>query len=316
VELRHGAYYLGYVAASIGRDDELALLDAEIANVLAAIERAAARGDRSMLVGFMRLLAVDGAYYGARGHTDRSLALLRAAIDAARASDDLLATHRLLGKLGNVQRLHHGDLEAALTTYRAALAIADRLGDPHHRVVLLSVIGQIRFELGAADAHADLSRAFDLASAHGDPLGLNHVLQHQGCLAGATGEWAKARDLFSAALDALDRAPASRLAGSREAAYQRFMTLLNLGEAERVLGQIDASRDLRCRALAMAEACDNDLWRATALQELGEVLHGLGDRAAAKDHFDRAMKGWVRHGVTAKVRQLRAWMEEGGYPLP
>jgi predicted ATPase len=316
IELRHGAYFLGYVAASIGRDDEMARLDVEIANVLAATERAAARDDRSMLVGFMRGLAVDGAYYGARGHTDRSLALLRAAIDAARASGELVVVHRLLGKLGNVQKLHHGELDQALETYQAALAIAERLDDPHHQVVLLSVIGMLRFEQGAADAEAHLSRAFDLAKAHGDTLGLNHVLQHQAFLAGGNDDWAKARTLLAAGLDALERGPGSNPAGSTEAAYHWFMTLLNLGEAERKLGRLAASLELRRTALAMAEANDNELWKATALQEIGEVLHGLGDRPAAHDHFERALASWIRHGVTAKVRQLRAWMADGGYPIP
>jgi predicted ATPase len=314
VERRHGAYYLAYVAASLGRDDEVARLDAEIANVLAAMQRAAARDDRAMLVGYMRLLAVDGAYFGARGHTERSLGLLEAAIRAAKASGELLAAHGFLAKLGNQHKLHRGDLEPALVAYREALELAEQLHDHHREVVSLSVLGQLRFEMGAEDADAYLERAYDMAARNGDALGLNHVLQHQGIIAGTVGDWGASQARFQEAAEALDRIPQPPGGWPVQVSYQLFMTLLNLGEAERMLGRLDRSLELRRRALAMAEVGDNDLWRAYALQELGEVLHGLGDAAGANDHYERALALWIRHGVTAKVRQLRAVMAEAGAP--
>ena len=315
-ELRHGGFVLAYVTNSVGRDDELARLDAEIANVAAGMQRAHGRGDAAMLVTLMRLLAVDGAYYGARGHTPLSIELLEAAIGAAKATGELLVAHRLLGKLGNHHKLHHGELDLALAAYRASLALAEQLEDHHRQVVSLSVIGQARFEQGADDADGYLGRALALARAHDDALGLNHVLQHQGMLAGERGDWRLARARLLEALDALEAGGEARSDRPVDAAYQQFMTLLNLGETERMLGDLDRAMQLRQRALAMAESRDNDLWRAYALQEIGETLHGSGDRSAAQARFDQALELWTRHGVAMKARRLRALMTALGYATP
>ena len=313
VEARHGAYYLRYLQEAVARDDELARLDLELPQVLAATQRARERGDGAMLVDYMRLLAVDGSYYAARGHTPRSLELLRAAIDAAKHVDELAVAHRLLGKLGDAHRLQLGQVETALEAYREALDLAERLGDHHRQAIMLSLLGQTRFEQGAEDAEAYLEQAYALARDHDDALALNHVLQHQGFHAGHRGNWEIARRLFAEALEAVG-GPSDALPGQpANAAYQRFMALLNLGEAERMLGDFDGSLRLRQRALAMAEERDNQLWKAYAVHELGETYHGMGDRARAQAQFALALGLWQQNHVAVKVRALRAFMQAEGY---
>lgn len=312
---RHGAYFLRFVQDSVGREDELARLDIELGNVLAAMHAASERGDGATLVTLMRSLAVDGTYYSARGHTPRSLELLTAAIAAAKDTGDRMAAHRFLGKLGDVKKLRLGDLDAALLAYREALELAEELQDCHRQVVMLSLIGQTRFEQGAEDADGYLDRGYRMAKERGDALALNHVLQHQGFVAGRRGDWDAAQELFGEALEAVEEGSAGEKGERPEADYTRFMALLNLGEAERMLGRFERALELRQRALAMAEARGNCLWRAYAIQDLGEVYHGLDQRERAHGLFDEALELWKQHHVVAMRDSLLAFMNAEGYSV-
>ena len=310
---RHGAYYLRFVQESVGRDDELARLDSEVANILAAMNAAAERGDGVTLVAMMRLLAIDGAYYSARGHTPRSRDLLREAVAAAKQLDELMVAHRLLGKLGDVDKLYLGDLDSALKAYRESFEIAERLQDASRQVVMLSLIGQTRFEQGADDADAFLDQALEIARANGDARALSHVLQHKGFLAGGREDWESAHRLFGEALEALEPASGRGDEAQPEADYERFMAILNLGEAERALGRFDRALELRQRALSMAEERDNRLWKAYAVHELGEVYHSMDQRDRARQSFEQALELWKQSHVPRKVESLRAFMRAEGY---
>ncbi len=316
VEIRHAAYFLELVQRARGRDDELATLDLEMPEILSAMQRAHTRGDPTVLVALMRELAVAGPYYNARGHTSRSLELMAAAVAAARAQDERMTAHLLLSKVGNTHLLHRGDHAAALAAYQEALELAEGLGDHHRQAIVLSVIAQTRFEQGADDAAAYLDRAYELARRHEDVLALSHVVQQQGVHAARRSDWETARRHFAEALAVLEGA--TGIAPERESdhAYQRFMALLNLAEPERMLGQHERALALRQRALAMAEAHDNRLWKAYAVHELGEVHHGMDDRAEAQRLFEQALALWQQNNVQVKVEQLRAFMASEGYTTP
>ncbi len=316
VEVRHGAYFLDLVQRARGQDDVLARLDVEMPEILSAMQRAHARDDATVLVTLMRELAVDGPYYKARGHTSRSLELMAAAVAAAKAQNDLMTAHLLLSKVGNTHMLHRGDHAAALAAYQEALELAEGLGDHHRQAIVLSVIAQTRFEQAADDSAAYLDRAYRLAREHDDILALNHVLQHQAFHAGAKGDWEACRRLFAEALEVLEDPRGVESERGSDRAYQLFMTLLNLGEPELMLGNHDRALELRRRALDMAEAHDNRLWKAYAVHELGEVYHGMNDRAEAQRLFGQALALWAENNVKRKADQLRAFMAEEGYAVP
>ncbi|CAN5837991.1 hypothetical protein BH23DEI1_BH23DEI1_13550 [soil metagenome] len=312
-ETKHGAYFLKFVQGVVGQDDELARLDLDMPEVLVAMQQADDRGDAGTLVAFMRLLAIEGGYYTARGYTPRSRDLLAAAITAAKDLGELMTAHRLLGKMGDTRKLHHGDREAALAAYEEALDLAEQLEDHHRQAVMLSLIGQTRLEQGEDDAGDYLDRAYQIAREHDDAIALNHVLQHQGFHAGSTGEWVAARRLFSEALEVLDAASGVPKARRLDVDYQLFMALLNLGEAERMLGSFERALDLRQRALAMAEERDNRLWRAYAVHEIGEVYHSMNERELALQQFEHALGLWQQNHVPRKVASLRTFLEAEGY---
>jgi tetratricopeptide (TPR) repeat protein len=265
-----------------------------------------------MLVTLMRLLAVDGSFYTSRGHTTNSLDRLKAAAKAAREGGDAMTAHLLLCKVGNALRLQRGEPEPALRVYSEALRIAEELQDHHRQAVVLSVIGQTRFEQGADDADGYLQRAEKIARKHDDALALNHVLQHRGMYAGQRGDHVAAQLLYSEALVVLERANEG---SSASGDYQMFMTLLNLGEPERRLGNLGRSIELRRRALELAERRGNEIWRAYAIHELAEVHHERQDRKEAHRLFDEALSLWQRHHVQVKVDDLRAFMAHEGYAV-
>jgi predicted ATPase len=312
-ERRHGDHFLAYLEAAKAEADELARVDLELGEILTAMQRAQARGDAATLLTGMRQLAIDGPYYTARGHTARSLELVKAAASAAKAAGELMTAHLLLCKVGNTHKLHRGEPGPALAAYGEALELAERLQDHHRQAIVLSVIGQTRFEQGADDAEAYLERADRLAREHDDALALNHVLQHRGLHAGQRGDWTAAQGLFAEALEVVERLPEAQGAGSPAHDYQLFMALLNLGEPERMLGNLGRALELRRRALTIAEARDNQLWKAYAVHELGEVYHAMNERAEAQRHFEQALALWQRHHVQVKVDALRAFMAAEGY---
>jgi predicted ATPase len=311
-EERHAAYFLGYVQEARGRADEMASIDRELSEILAAMQRAEARGDGATLVTIMRLLAVEGPYYTSRGHTTSSLERLKAAATAARSGGEAMTAHLLLCKVGNTHLLQRGEPDIALAAYLEALAIAEELQDHHRQAVVLSVIGQTRLEQGADDADGYLQRAERSAREQGDALALNHVLQHRGMHAGHRGDHGEAQRLYGEALEVLERAPDD---GSSARSYQLFLTLLNLGEPERRLGRLERSLELRRRALELAERRGNDVWRAYAIHEMAEVHHERQDRSEAQRLFEEALALWQRHHVQVKVEALRAFMTAEGYHL-
>jgi predicted ATPase len=311
-ESKHGEFFQSYVQAAHGRPDELTAIDRELSEILTAMQRADARGDGATLVSLMRTLAIDGSYYAARGHTTRSLDVLKAAAAAAASIGEPMTAHILLCKVGNTHRLQRGDPEPALAAYREALAIAEGLRDHHRQAIVLSVIGQTRFEQGADDADTFLERAERIARDHDDALALNHVLQNRGMHAGHRGDMVAAQRLYADALEVIERMPgASSASPTRD--YQLFMTLLNLGEPERRLGNLDRSLDLRRRALVLAESRQNELWRAYAIHELAEVHHVMQDRTEAQRLFDEALTLWRRHHVQVKMDALTSFMLAEGY---
>lgn len=258
-ETKHGRHYLRFLEGCVGLDDELARLDVELDNVLVAMERASQRGDGQLLVDFMRLLAVDGSYHSARGYSPGSLELLKLAVVAARSLGEPEAAHRLLSKLGDAYRFSRGDLDLALEAYQESLDLVGPLGDPHRRAVLLSVIGQTRFERGDEDADAYLEEGYDLAKEHDDGLALSHVLQHMGYQAGARDDWKGARRYFSESLEVVEGLALEepQQVGRSEVEGVLFAALLNLGEVDRLLGRFEESLVLRKRALELAEDRNN-----------------------------------------------------------
>ena len=292
---------------------DFATLDAEIVNLIGAAQHAQSVEDDEALVEMMERLVVGDAYFTARGHTPRSLALLEVAAEAAVKEELLRTAQHLATKLGNSYRELLGDTDRALSAYQKALDLARKEGDRHQEVVLLSLLGIVHFERGDKVADSNLEEAHRLAKNYGDDLGLSHVLQHRGFVAGHRENWQETKTFSEEAVEAALRLQGDSTISKLEVDYHLFFALLNLGEAERMLQNLDQSLDLRRRALGMAEAHNNEIWMAYARREMGEVFHAMNERYLAEEEFVKALVLLQKNNVAPDVQELLLLMSEKGY---
>lgn len=292
------------------------MLDAEVTNLLGAAEAAEAAGDDRTLVEIMKRLVVGDAYYLARGHGPRSLQLSRKALEASKRQDDPETAHFLAARLGDAHRELTGDYAAALGAFEEALGLARSWGNPHREIVMLTLVATTRAQQGSGDAHELFRRAEELAKHHQDDRALCQVYEHMASFAGRTGDFVRARDLLHQALETLERLAARRVVAEAELARLRFFTLLNLGEAHKCLGEARTALEYRQEALDLACRHDNQIWRAYALQELGETYHALGERDRAQQVFGEAFRLFTDNHVSAHRKALVTFMKGADYVVP
>lgn len=287
-------------------------LDPDIHDILRILRWQHERGETRAVVEAMTALTESGSYFAARGHTADSIYLLAAAAEAAQSAGWLLEAGHLLTKLGNYHLDLHGNLSGAGEAYTRALEYARQRNDSHREAILLSLLGVVHFHQAAADADALLDEAFGLAQMKGDELALAHVLQHQGYLAGARGVWNAARQLFRGSVDASVQLMQQK--SDQEAAFNLFFALCNLGEAEKELNNLDASRSVREQALQLALSQDNEVWAAHAHRDLAEVLQLMqGEQVAS--HYVRALELYKRQGLYTDAEEVRELLKSHGETL-
>ena len=284
-------------------------VELELGNLLGAAERAG----EGELVRFMRLLAVDGTYYGARGHSPRSLGLLRSAVEASEGLDDLGTTHYLLGKLGDYYQNHVGDYEKALAHYIRAKDIAQQLEDKGREGVYLGLCGVVcarKNEFAEAkryllDAHSEVASSDDL-------LALCAVLDQMGYVSGVMGEFVDAAQYFSQSTEAVDKLEDSKEISASEVSRRRFFALCNLAEAKFQLGDFEASLELKNKALNIAVDVDNELWMANVYFDLALLYDAIQERQTAQRYFQDALNLYKENSAQAYVDWVNSAMREKG----
>jgi tetratricopeptide (TPR) repeat protein len=283
-------------------------LDYEQANWIGAAYQMAETGEDTDLIDLVRMLAVDAGYFDARGYNPDALDLIKTAINAARARNDVPAAHYLLTSLGNAYRQYFRQYDAAFGAYTEALELARTMNDPNREARLLTALGTTRFHQGADDADTYYDRAAALAQQHHDDSAMAVVLNHRSFYEGQ-----KQPPDFERARQVSDQAV--QIAVRLNMPEFHFSSLLNRASCERELGQIDAARASDLEALALARRHDNRLWMADALWALGEDHHAAGDRAAAQRAFDESLAQWTQSGADDRADELRAFMREQGYAV-
>ncbi len=286
-------------------ESDLPALDAELPNLLGAADAARQGGDDGVLVAIMRALA--GPYLLAYGHTPRFLDLLVAAVEAAaRLGPEHDETrHFMLGRCGNIH-YDRGDLPGALACYQGALALARDLGRRDREAMLLCAVGKVLADQGADGAADHFAEAYQIAAALDDGFLVAFVLEHQGYYAQVRGDFAAARAIF---------AEEAELAARINDDETRFFALLNLGSAEHKLDRLDEALAQHRAALALAQAQDNPIWQAHALQSMGEDHHRLGDAAQARQCLSRARALFRESGMQAKVAEVETYMQSSDYTV-
>ena len=297
------------------------LIDAEIGNVLVAVEQTRRRGDDVLFVEMAWLLNAENAYYLARGHSAASFELLRLAAEAAERSGDPARAHHLYARLGDAHRELYGRYDEALVAFEKGLRLARESGEREREVVMLTLIGTTLSQQPpeherSGEADTFLQSAHRLAEEIGATLQLCQVLEHRGCLACLEGRLDDAEALFErdlALLDGLERERAD-VPDRDEIERLRYFADLNFGEVRRLQGRLEQAQTLRETALATARSARNEIWQGYALQELGETHHQRGDRERARICYHEALALFRRNGARSSAAAVERVLERDGYP--
>lgn len=287
-------------------------LDAEIANVLGSAQTAQYENS-TLFIDMMSQLSVGDAYYLARGHSPRSLQLLIRASELGEKLGDIEAAHYLYARLGDTYRVLYANYASAMIAYKKALALARLANNQHLEATALTLIGIVEFHRNTGEENSYFESAARLAQVNGDLLALSLVLQHQGFVAGHYSQWDKTRDLCSRAIEVSIKIRERDTKNYLKATERLFFSLLNLGEAERKLGNFDKALNSRQEALSLAQNEDNRIWQAYAFQELGEMHHDINDKDRALQNFEEALKLYEENNAFADMEQIKSFLANNNY---
>lgn len=283
----------------------LSMLDAELGNIFGAANMARQQGDSPTLVAIVEALLER--YLAARGHTLPFLDLLDSAIEAARelGADFDQSRHFLLSKRGNTF-YERGDLRRAQDRYTQALTLARQLQLTDREIILQSVLGKVLTDQKADNALMVLEEAYAQANALQDEFLIGFVLDQLAYHAQANGDYAATRRY------AEESVTLARRVDDSEAL---FYALLNLGSAEKDTQDVQAALAHHEEALHLADKTDNLIWKAHALQSMGEDLYVLSDIIQGKHYLKQAVSIFESCGQRNKVEEIEAFLQRQDSPI-
>ena len=258
-------------------DQAAAWLEAERANLQAAVDYAAASG-RSLYA--MQIPAAMSGFLAARGPWDQSRALHQTALAAARESGDPLGQAIALGELGVLAYLT-GDYPAAAERVAEAAALYGDIGDLPDQAYALTLLGyvhQLTGERQAATAH--YRQALALARRADDRLAEAVALSHLGEGQHLTGNYLAAAESQQLALKLYSEA------GNR---HGQALALNDLGMIWQETGDYARSAASQQRALELFRDLGDRLGQAVALNDLGVLQRETGDYPGAEATHRQAL---------------------------
>ena len=261
-----------------GRDQGLAWVRAERANLMACLDHAAATGQHARVValtaGLASLLRRDGPWADALPrHT--------AAIQAAGQLGDRLGQACALTDLGDVRRLA-GDYPGAADALEQALRICRDLGDRLGQANALSYLGDVRQLTGDYPAAAQaLTEALVIYRDLGDRLGQANALGNLAMVRWGTADYPAAAQALTEAL-VIYRDLGDRLGQAN--------ALNKLGGIRWATGDYLAAADAQEQTLGICRDLGDRLGQATALSDLGIVRMATGDYPGAARAQEEALR--------------------------
>jgi tetratricopeptide (TPR) repeat protein len=246
------------------RGQALAWLDAERANLVAAVRHAAAHGPQPLA--WLLADTLRNWFWDRRLMVDW-LAVAHAAVDAADAHADPKARSAARRSLGQA-RTSLGDYPQAAEQLTGAVAMARQAGWTDGEAAAVNSLGVVHSWAGRLQQAADCyARALALARHAGFAEGQAAVLSNLGEVELQLGRPEQAADHLLQAL-ALWRGP--------DATGAPISGLINLAEACRELGRLDEAAAHLTQALAMTRAHGNRYAEADSLHLLAAVHRDAG----------------------------------------
>ena len=250
-----------------------AWLDAEQANLVAAITYTAAHGPRP--IAWLLADTLRG-YFHLRLHAVDWLTAAQSALDAATAENEVPAQTTAQLSLASMH-WRRGAYEEAIDHHRRAYALATRCGWAPAQAAALGNLGTVYAELGRlADAAVQLRKSLAILRGIGDPLGVAVTLGNLGLILAYLGELAEAAEYDRQAIARY------REAGVRNGAA---ITLANLGTLCHELGRTQEGTGYLRDALAHYREVHDRPAEVVALNSLAEVY---SDTDRVGEAFDAA----------------------------
>lgn len=287
---------------------ELPYLDIEISNLLEAAESAREDDNQTIFLSIMNALTVAGPYFAARGHTMRTLDLLRSAIDSAEKDGEIEMGHYLCAKLGNAYAGFLGQFDLALESYQKSLELARQMNNYQREAILLTVIGTIRFRQGEDDSDDYHRQAEQIARDHDDPVILCQVLHNRGgqLVNEKEADYATGRDL---SLEAV------QIAKEHDLTELLFSSLLNAGAGQHELGDYEDALASHQEAYQLAENVDYLDWMADSSFSMAEDTHMMNDRGATQTYLENALRYARDSGAVAIATNVTDFAKKHDYQL-
>ena len=280
-QIRHGEWY-----AENGTPEALAALNvhggvecrralsADIDNLVAACQRAIARGDSATATA--TLAACWEVFY-----LEGPMAMGTRLAEAVQALPDLSVSDRVKVRevIGRALWMS-GDRDASIQMFEAAVTDARQAGATHAEAVLERHIGDaLQNGRNQADAEAHYRRALELQRADGDRQQEGHTLRNLGVLFRSMGDTPKAVELYEQAT-AIDREVGNRI-GLAASLGNLGLALEDSGDAR--------SLPMIYEALEIQRELGNRRTEGQVLTNLGSLLDQAGDPDGARAHYEQAI---------------------------
>jgi tetratricopeptide (TPR) repeat protein len=281
-------------------------LEAELDNLLAAMDEAEGLRDWQSIIGFAWVLAksVDGVL-DVRGYWDEAIRCGEQGARAAEAAGDEYAAVGLAGNAASV-RVERGEYEAARQTYERALAVMRRRGDEGDVAVALHQLGRIAQEQGEyAEAWRLYNESLEIKKKLSDQRGIAYTIGQLGNMAYDQGQWAEARRCYEETLKL------SQVLGDQSSIAIALHRLAMLAEAQ---GELAEARRLYDESLEIEKKLGNQSGIASTLGQLGLLAEQEGDRAEAARLLREALRIFERLGspYAEMARRILARVEGAG----
>jgi DNA-binding SARP family transcriptional activator/tetratricopeptide (TPR) repeat protein len=261
------------------RDQALAWLSAERANVLACIDGAAAAGRRQVI----GLTAAIAPHLRSDGPWPLAVTLHTVAARAARGLGDRRGEANALTDLGETWRLT-GDYRAAAGVLEQAGQLSRAIGDRRGQANVLLNLGLVwQLTDDRPAAATALEQALAIYRETGDQLGETNTLLN-------LGDVRRVANDYPAAADALERAlEIYRTVGDRPGEANAYFYL---AVVRHMTGDLQGTTSLLNEALARSRGVRSRIIEANALYWLGDVRRLAGDLPGAEVALGQALESY------------------------
>lgn len=215
------------------------------------------------------------------GNWERAFEASAQALKLARSTGDVRAQATALNNVGESHRFA-GRQQAALDAYKEALVLARQAGMAREQAVILENMASTARRQGQLEAAAGYyTEALTAARQAGNPESVANLLN---ALTAVRLAQQRPADALALARDAADL-------GRRESLGRPLVTAVQYaGLAAWGMGDREAARRSLTEAAQLASTMDDQPLLAYAEWHLGRLAHETGDRAAALQALDQALK--------------------------